>query len=275
MFRSAYLSLALAANSMAGVTLQDDQLELPFGPQAITVPVQGRTVPISARGLLAVRLNADGAIINVRSHVSASSLQPVIAELIRSAGNANDDCGNKVNLHTITATPSGTGLLVRVSGHAEHWECGYITHPIITGWNPLPQFKMVTERIFQTKIVEQNGTVAIQLDPVVADGGRSVQMVPSLREITVDGFLGALLRTAIIGDVVRSSIQNLIMNAVNINTLRASLPADLSKFSPELKEITFEDIGGGQLGVIVSFQAIIPKALLQPALGDLLASAAK
>src|SRR5262249_13076303 len=71
-------------------------------------------------------------------------------------------------------------------------------------------------RLAKTIAVEQSGSVDLRLKPVIADGGKTVDLTISAREIKADGLLGTVLQLPVIGpQILDSAIKNLILNQIN------------------------------------------------------------
>jgi hypothetical protein len=235
---------------------------IPFGPVPFSETVAGQQVPFSVSGSVEVLATADGYDVAVHTLTDLSGLQTVIPQMIQAQATHRDSCGDDIDVHTIRLQPAENGTAeLFVAGHYAKWACPTL-HVLQS--HGLLDWRWEELRLAKTIAVEQSGSVDLRLKPVIVDGGKTIDLTISAREIKADGLLGNVLQLPIIGpQILDSAIKNLILNQINGHigsSLRQSIPAQLASYAPKVVQANLVNLGDGRLGIDLSMAGHIAKA---------------
>jgi hypothetical protein len=149
-----------------------------------------------------------------------ADLQSKIGPIVQTAGNQNDECGDRVDLHSVILEPSGAAALLTIGVHYEKWDCRDVL------WIPT-----------KNRLFEQNGTLAIVLTPRI-EGGQTIALSSEVVSVKADGLLGGLLGDALLGPPFRQLVVDAVQNALGPD-LRVNLPENLASYHPVFTSVAF------------------------------------
>jgi hypothetical protein len=232
-----------------------------FGPVVFNENVEGQQVAFIASGTVDVVSLDDAYDVFLHVRTDISGLQAVVPAIIKQRASHRDDCGQDIDVHTVRLMPAGNdSASLFVAGHLAQWACPTMHVPQFHGF----EIRWEEVRLAKTIVVEQSGSVDLRLTPEIAEGGKTMSLVISARDVKADGALGIALQTPVIGAALLDpAIKNLILNQLNGqlgNSLHQSLPDHLSPYAPRVTSAKLVDIGQGKLGLDVELAAHIQKA---------------
>lgn len=219
------LALSLSTQGAAALRLP---LELSSFP--IDQSIQGQPVRFLVSGDILLISEGDTAGAQLSILVDMSDLQPKMAPILQALGNRDDDCGDKLQLHTVTLTPDSPLAKVFIASHYENWGC--IDLFGTTG---------------KTRLVEQNASATIRLTPKI-EGGQTITLQLEVTDVSADGLLKDLLKDNVLGPPLRKALIDALQSALG-PPLRVSLPEALKAYKPIFDRVWFVDLGSGKLGL--------------------------
>jgi hypothetical protein len=220
-----------------------DSFTLPFKGFSVNVPVEGRQVELKVSGTATAADKGDALDVNADLTVNLADLRKQIGDIVRAKVNRNDDCGDKLDAHTVDLIAAPPIAKLTASAHYERWLC-------VLG--------------AKTKI-EQDGDVALELTPVVA--GDTINVDVKLAEMHGNGVLEELLRDNIFGPWLVDQLRTLLPKSLTIANLRDGLPPALRDVPATLEHPSIVDAGGGTPAIRCTLHITVPAekvpALLQ------------
>ena len=231
-----------------GSLLGQGPVAIEFGPETFNVDVDGTAVPFTTKGVIHAANSSDGGLdIGLQFDSDMTGLQRQLPAIIQKKMNASENCGARVDIHTIAVTPQNRNAILAMKGHYENWKC------------PPAGFMWLSKRPPQ-KIYEQNGAARFRLEAKASPDGAGLEITPELESVDVEGMLGKLLKTFFIGPFIRDILIHRIMQSVNAANLKRTFPPALAEFKPQMQAARFTDIGGGKLGLSVNMTLHVNKA---------------
>jgi hypothetical protein len=221
-----------------------EPIPLPFKTFSLRVPVESRQVELKVSGTASAVDKGDSLDVHADIVVDLADLRAQIGDIVRAKTNRNDDCGDRLDVHTVDlrATPPTASLTA--SAHYERWACGLG---------------------IKTRLLEQNGDLTLRLTPVVS--GDTVAMNVDLIEARGDGGVGALLRDAVLGPWLIDEMRALFPKQLTVANIRDGLPTALRDIPATLDRVSITDGGNGRPAISGAMHLVVPAdkvlALLQ------------
>jgi hypothetical protein len=196
----------------------------------------------------------------VQIRADLEQLQKQITGLVSAAANRSLECGDNVTMGLSRLAPDGHGgVLFQTSGTYEKWYCTYATlpqfkctdtwivvGPVKTKGIPNCSSWMETVRTSNNKILQQSGSLAVAIRPVLT-GGYDITTSATVTSAHLDG-LGQFF-----ADLFRINIQGLAQNAVDRMVTGArigfAIPSEFRDFV-KIEEVSFDDDGSARLELV-------------------------
>jgi hypothetical protein len=106
------------------------------------------------------------------------------------------------------------------------------------------------------ELAEGDGTVEMKLIPSV-DQSNALQLTSELRRVDANGMLAESLRSGSLGDDLRDKVSESVLAAMRAGAdVKAALPLAVQN-SATIQSVKFQDVGAGDLTVIVGGQVQI------------------
>jgi hypothetical protein len=220
------LSLLLPARGAAAL-----RLPLQLSSFSIDQNLQGQSVRFLVSGDILLLEEGDMAAAQLSVLVDMADLQAKIGAIVQSLGNRNDECGDRLRLHTVTIMPGEPVAEVVIAGHYEKWGCAYL----------------FDKRAVMTRLVQQSASAKIRLNPQI-EAGKTIVLQSEVIELSANGLLHALLRDGVLGPPLRKALIDVLRTALG-PPLRINLPEALKGYDPSFERVRFVDLGGGKLGL--------------------------
>ena len=199
---------------------------VPFEPFTVKVPFEGREISLNVSGT-ATATDTDKALdIKADLVVNLASLQAQIGDVIRAKVNRDDDCGDRLNVHTVNLHAEPPVAMLDASAHYERWGCGFG---------------------LRTVLLKQDGDIRIRLIPAVANDTIKVDL--DVVEVKANGILGELLRDGVAGPLIVDQIRSLFPKTLTAGRFRDALPAPVRDVPAELSNVAIVDVGNGVPGI--------------------------
>jgi hypothetical protein len=252
------------------------QITLTFGPETFNQDVEGTSVPFSSKGTIQATTVSNGLDLLVTLDGDLSGLQAAFTGIVQRKVNVNDDCGQRLRMHTVGLSPSGSSASIFLAGHFEQWGCPGTNVPNgppkveFHGFRPDITVPTKYVKLPPQKAFEQDGSVRISLTPEITNGGTTLMMVPKVTELKANGLLGAILGSSLFGPKLTEWLTAKIIGSVNPDNLKKSFPGELTPYSPKVISAKFSDLGTGKLGVTLGLLAHISTDQAQHLLDTLL-----
>jgi hypothetical protein len=226
-------SLAVLIILIAG-PLHADGFSLPFTAFSVKVPVEGRQVELKISGTATAVDKGDALDIRADIVVNLADLRRQIGDIIRTKVNRNEDCGDKLDAHTVDLIAAPPIAKLTASAHYERWLC-----------------------ILGTKTkIEQDGDVALELTPAVA--GDTIGVNIQMSEVNGNGVLEELLRDNVFGPWLVDELRTLLPKSLTIANLRDGLPKALHGVPATLEHPSIVDAGGGTPAISCTLHITVP-----------------
>jgi hypothetical protein len=202
-------------------------------PVKVPLNVKDQQVTIAASAVLAVTKNEQGLnIAKLQLSADLSDLQQNLTEVLSSALDKTDGCGDHIAIHNATITPLDPASQTVVGLHYERWACA-----------------KVLGKKEARRLTSGNAVIEMKLTPAVDENSTELRLVPDVGRIEADGSLGELLRSGPIGEMLREKIRSAILAALQKGTnLSATLPPALQGYA-RIQNAQFQDAGSGRLAV--------------------------
>lgn len=227
-------SLAALILLFVAAPLLADGFTLPFTGFSVKVPVEGRQVELKISGTAKAVEKNDALDVHADIVVNLAGLRAQIGDIVRARVNRNDECGDKLDAHTVDLIAAPPIAKLTAAAHYERWVC---------------LFDMKTK-------IEQDGDVALELTPVVA--GDTISLNVKLADVHGDGALVGLLRDSIFGPWLVDELRTLLPKSLTIASLRDGLPKALHDIPATLEHPAIVDAGGGTPGISCTLHITVP-----------------
>jgi len=237
--------LVITGTSLSRASDPTATFEIP--PVKVPLNVKDQEVTIAASAVLAVTKNEQGLnIAKLQLSADLSDLQQNLTQVLSSALNKTDGCGDHIAVHNATITPLEPASQAVVALHYERWACA-----------------KVLGKKEARRLTSGNAIVEMKLTPAVDENGSELRLVPDVGRIEADGSFGELLRSGPIGEMLREKIQNAILAALQKGTnLGATLPAALQG-NARIQNAQFQDAGSGRLAVQIEGEFRVTEEQMQ------------
>jgi len=213
------------------------------------ITIDGNTFNTPAKGWLKVDFSGSELYATLTVDADVSSLQRGLPDIIRAHVNNDDDCDYKLDMHTISLSPSGSALRVHAAGHYEDWEC--LEYDTVVG-----DVDLGKHRLF-----EQDGDATAIIRPQT--NGSAVWMDVNVVDINANGLLGTLMDSDWFGAWIRDEILASVPQVVQLGRIDDLLPAELQGFPLRLLDVSFYDRGGGKLGLRTAAKVSVSREYAQ------------
>jgi hypothetical protein len=231
-FRSEQLALGEEMSIGAANNGQDSAFDLV--PVKSSVDVANQTVAITTSGVISQGVAEGGQnVFKLKLTSDMSDLQQSITEVLRAQLDKDDRCGDRIEIQKATLTPFPPASLVAAQLHFERWACGTT---------------FGRETVNET--VEGNGTIEVKLTLAVGEDG-TLRLVPEIGRIDVQGLVGDLLRSGLLGETMRDKIAESILSTVRLaGNFATTLPPTAQGYAT-LHHAQFQGTGSGKLMVVL------------------------
>jgi hypothetical protein len=167
-------------------------------PVKIPLKIKDQQATIVASALITLVTQNHGLnILKLELTADLSDLQQNMTELLGSALDKDDRCGDRIDIQNATLTPLDPALLAVVQLHYERWVC-------------VKLFGKQEDK----RLIGGNAMIQMKLTPVVGEDKTELRLVPELGPVEADGSLGELLRSGTLGEILRDKIQSAILTAL-------------------------------------------------------------
>jgi hypothetical protein len=215
------LTLALTCAAYAA-----EPFPLPFEPFTVKVPFNGREIALNVSGTAMATDITTALDVKADIVVSLADLRAQIGDIIRSKVNRDDDCGDRLDIHTVDLRAEPPVAMLDASAHYERWGCGFG---------------------IKTVIVKQDGDIRIRLIPVVANDTINVDL--DVVAVKANGLLGELLRDGVAGPLIVDQLRSLFPKTLTAGRFRDALPAAVRDVPADLSNVAIVDIKDGTPGI--------------------------
>jgi hypothetical protein len=233
-FRSEEINLGGEMSIGMSAGQQDFVLNIP--PVKNSVNFANQAVSITTSGVIS-RSSAQNShnIFSLQIAADLSDLQQNITEVLRSALNKTEICGERIEIQNAALTPLAPAGLVVVNIHYERWAC----------------FGRET-----SELVEGNGSSEVKLTPAVGTDG-ALRFIPQIGRVNAEGRLGELLRSDSLGEVLRDKIAEALLPALQGTDYKKLLPP-AAQADVTLRRAQFDGTGAGKLSVVLDGDIQLP-----------------
>lgn len=221
------LTLLLSAHEVLAVRLPFELSSFPIDQN-----LHGQSVRFFVSGDILLSDESGTASAQLSILVDMSDLQPKIAPIVQALGNRDEECGDKLRLHTVALSPASPLAEIFIAGHYERWGCIHAFGG--TG---------------KTRLFEQSASAKIRLIPRIEEG-QTIALQFEVTDLSADGLLRSFLEDNVLGPPLRKALIDALRPALG-SPLRVSLPEALRGYRPVFNQVQFVDIGGGKLGLKV------------------------
>jgi hypothetical protein len=216
-------------------------------PVKIPLKIKDQQATIVASALITLVTQNHGLnILKLELTADLSDLQQNMTELLGSALDKDDRCGDRIDIQNATLTPLDPALLAVVQLHYERWVC-------------VKLFGKQEDK----RLIGGNAMIQMKLTPVVGEDKTELRLVPELGPVEADGSLGELLRSGTLGEILRDKIQSAILTALKKGTdLDATLPPGVQGYVT-IQNVRFKNVGSGRLEAVLDGDIQITNEQLQ------------
>jgi hypothetical protein len=232
----------------------------PLPPLTREVTVAERKFPIRIEPKLRL-LPEDGALkLELIADADLSEGQGVL-KAIAEGRKKDDECGDTIDVHSVSVYPSGN--VVRVDGkvHVDRWVCTYMDVPKINGLT----VRMERVRTLKTRVFEQTVDLCIELAPQLQ--AKSIALDVRVVCAAPSGALGEVVRALGLADLLKREIEKAIQQEVARQQLSFLFPPEFEQYGVQIREVKFVDRGGRALGASASGSARLTQADFADLLG--------
>ncbi len=167
-----------------------------------------------------------------------SDVQQNITELLRSAVDRSDRCGERIAVQQAMLSPASPASTLFVRLHYERWICTRLGAQTSTN-----------------EIAESDGSVEMQLTPMLGKSGAEISS--QLGRIEGSAMMADAVRQGRLGDDLRDTAGRLLLSCIQAGTdLKTALPSAVQA-DAVLQNAKFADGGAGSLIVVLEGQAQI------------------
>ena len=218
------------------ITASDNSQESSFYIPAVKneVRVANQKIAITTSGVVSKgRVQGGENTLPVQVSADMSDLQLSIGDVMRSALNRTDRCGDRVEVRTAALTPQGPAGAVDVQLHYERWRCG-----------------TMFGRETMDELVEGSGALEVKLMPAVAEDG-TLRLAAQIGRVDGEGLIGDSLRSGALGETLRNEISESVLAILRQGGgFTAALPAGTRRYAT-LRRAQFEGTGSGRLNMLL------------------------
>jgi hypothetical protein len=202
-------------------------------PVKIPFDVKDQQLTIASSALIAVTRAERGLnTARLQVYVDLSEVQHNLTEVLSSALDQIDGCGDHIRIQSATLTPLDPATQAVVALHYERWECA-----------------MVVGKKQAKRVISGNAVVEMKLTPAVEANNSELRLVSDVGRIEADGSLGDFLRSGTVADMLRDKIRSAILSTLQKGTdLSAILPPALHGHA-RIQNAQFQDASEGRLAV--------------------------
>jgi hypothetical protein len=231
----------LAVGREMSIILASGQ-DLTFSLPQVNRPVNiaNRTIAMTVSGALSQTAAENGQrTFRLALTTNLSDLQQNITQLLRAQLDRSELCGQRIAIREARLTPATPASLLMVRLHFERWTCT----------------RMMGQQT-ANELAEGDGTVEMKLIPSV-DQSNALQLTSELRRVDANGMLAESLRSGSLGDDLRDKVSESVLAAMRAGAdVKAALPLAVQN-SATIQSVKFQDVGAGDLTVIVGGQVQI------------------
>ena len=216
-------------------------------PVNIPLNIKDQHITIAAWGVITL-LTKERGLNTLKLQLSAdlSDLQQNMTEVLTSALDKGDRCGDHIAIQHATLTPVAPASVAVVQRHYERWGCAKVFG------------KQEAKRL-----VGGNAVMQLKLTPAISEDNTSLRLVPEVGPIEADGSLGELLRSGTLGEMLREKIRDAILFALQKGTdLKATLPPAVQD-NATIQTAEFRDGGAGRLVVALGGEIRVTNEQIQ------------
>jgi hypothetical protein len=246
-FGSSLLAIFLLAGTMPAMGTDQTATTFKIPPVRIPLNIKDQHVTIAASGVITL-LTKDRGLNILRLQLSAdlSDLQQNMTDVLSSALNKEDRCGDHIAIRHATLTPVAPASIAVVQLHYERWGCAKVFG------------KQEAKRL-----VSGNAVMQLKLTPAISEDNTSLRLLPEVGPIEADGSLGELLRSGTLGEMLREKIRNAILSALQKGAdLNATLPPAVQG-NATLQTAEFRGGGDGHLLAVLGGEIRITNEQIQ------------
>lgn len=246
-FASSLLVICVVAGTMPLTATDQTAATFKIPPVRIPLNIKDQHVTIAASGVITLLTKERGLnILKLQLSADLSDLQQNMTEVLGSALDKDDRCGDRIAIQHGTLTAVTPASVAVVQLHYERWGCAKVFG------------KQEAKRL-----VGGNAVMQLKLTPAISEDHTSLRLVPEVGPIEADGSLGELLRSGTLGDMLREKIRNAILSALQKGTdLNATLPPAVQG-NATLQTAEFRDGGDGRLLAVLGGQIKITNDQIQ------------
>lgn len=231
----------LAVGREMSIILASGQ-DLTFSIPQVNRPVNiaNRTIAVTVSGALSQTAAENGQrTFRLALTTNLSDLQQNITELLRAQFDRSELCGQRVAIREARLTPATPASLLMVRLHFERWTCT----------------RMMGQQT-ANELAEGDGTVEMKLIPSVGPSN-ALLLNTELRRVDANGMLAESLRSGSLGDDLREKVSESVLAAMRAGAdFKTALPLAVQNFAT-MQSAKFQDVGAGDLTVIVGGQVQI------------------
>lgn len=226
-------NLSACAAILSLVLLQNPIFKTP--PVKIPLDVKGQQVTILASAQITKISEERGTnVVRLDLMADLSDLQRNMTALLSSELDADDRCGDHIEIQHASLTSQDPSGLVVVQLHYERRAC----------------IKLLGKQQ-ATKVVAGDAVIPMKLTPVV-ENRTTLRLMAEVGSIQADGSLGELLRAGPLGETLRDKIRNSVQKALQKGAdLGATLPASVQPYAT-IQNAQFRNAGAGRVEVVLT-----------------------
>lgn len=239
--------LVLAGTMPVPVIASDQSATFKIPPVNIPLNIKDQHITIGASGVITLLTKDRGLnILRLQLNADLSDLQQNMTDVLRSALDKQDRCGDHIAIQHATLAPVTPASVAVVQMHYERWGCAKVFG------------KQEAKRL-----VGGNAVMQLKLTPAISEDNTSLRLVPEVGPVEADGSLGELLRSGTLGEMLREKIREAILSALQKGTdLKATLPP-AAQGNATIQTAEFRDGGAGRLVVALGGEIRITNEQIQ------------
>jgi hypothetical protein len=242
---------SLGAEMSIGVAAGPQDFLLTITPVKNLVNFANQPITITTSGVISRSSSQNGPnIFSLHLAADMSDLQQNITEVLRSALNKTETCGERIEIQSAALTPAAPASLVLINLHYERWAC----------------FGRES-----SELVEGNGSAEFKLTATVG-ADETLRFIPQIGRVIAEGRLGELLRSDSLGESLRDKIAEALLPALQDADYKKLVPS-AAQASVTLRRAQFDGTGAGRLSLVFDGEIQVPSDKVaaltgQPAPGE-------
>jgi hypothetical protein len=221
------------AAEMGIVLTEGEEFAFRVLPFKTSVDIGGQNIGVSSSTAI-LRTGAENGqnIYKVRLTTDLSDLQPNLIAALSPQVDHAERCGERVSLQDATLSASAPSTVVLARFYAERWVCTRIAG---------------TES--PSEVAQGRGNVEVKITPTVGADG-TVEMETELGRIDADRFLAEMLRSGMLGSILREKVAATLRTTIQVADLKTTLPP-AGASSAKAESARFEGTLDGGLNFVV------------------------